>query len=301
MKQSCHILGRDVQIRGRFARIACLEGEKYTYPNNPEEFLAKMKEDGIRADIFTFLQKLPDTSRRYHYPMETDNLAVLPVTTFEHWWNDQIRYKVRNHARQAAKRGVVMREVPYGDGLVQGICRIYNETPVRQGKHFLHFGMTVERARKYAGTFLDRSIYIGAFLEDTMIGFLKLSMDESRTVACLIHILSMVQHRDKAPTNALIAEAVRACAEQGVSYLVYENFNYGRKTGDSLAQFKEVNGFSRVDVPRYYVPLTTIGRLALRFGLHHRISDRVPESVAEKFRNLRRSWYSFRFPASTES
>ena len=98
----------------------------------------------------------------------------------------------------------------------------------------------------------------------------------------------------------MIAEAVRACAERKVSYLIYENFNYGKKE-DSLSHFKEVNGFERVDTPRYYVPLTPLGRMALRFGLHHRIADRVPESVAEKLRDLRRAYYERRFRTATES
>ena len=193
-----------------------------------------------------------------------------------------------------------MREVPFGEELIKGICAVYNETPVRQGKRFPHYGMTLERARKYAGTFLDRSIYIGAFLGDSMIGFLKLVMNESRTQACLVHILSMVQHKEKAPTNALIAEAVRACAEHDVPFLVYEHFTYGKKVGDSLAHFKEVNGFKRVDVPRYYVPLTPIGQIALRLGLHHRFSDVIPEPVARRLRDLRRSWYESRSQTSPE-
>src|SRR5258708_4172787 len=277
-----------VRIHGGLVRIAQLDGEKYTFPEAPEAFIRGLKECGTRVDIFTVLQRLPDLKPRYSYKVEMDNLAVLPVSTFENWWNNQIRSYPRNRARQAGKRGVVLREVPFGEELIRGICEIYNETPVRQGKRFPHYGMTYERAREYAGTFLDRSIYVGAFVGETMIGFIKLTMDESRTQACLVHILSMVQHKEKAPTNALIAEAVRTCAEQKVSYLIYENFNYGNKA-DSLSHFKEVNGFERVDIPRYYVPLTPIGRLALRLGLHHRIVDRIPEPVAEKFRDLRRA------------
>jgi hypothetical protein len=191
-----------------------------------------------------------------------------------------------------------MREVPYGEELIRGICEIYNETPVRQGKKFPHYGMTLIRARQYAGTFLDRSIYIGAFLGDEMIGFIKLTMDESRMQADLVHILSMAKHKDKAPTNALIAEAVKACAKRNVSYLVYENFTYGNKMGDGLSHFKEVNGFQRVNTPRYYVPLTSIGRAALGLGLHHRFADRIPESIAARFRELRKLWYERRFQAS---
>src|SRR5215471_4410978 len=292
------VRGQDIKIQGRLLRIARLDGDKYTFPENPGEFLVHLRGCGSRIDIFTFLQKLPDTSPKYPYRFEMDNLAVLPVTTFDNWWNNQIRSYPRNRARQAEKHGVVMREIPYGEALIRGICGIYNETPVRQGKKFRHYGMTLIRARQYAGTFLDRSIYIGAFLGDEMIGFIKLTMDESRRQADLVHILSMAKHRDKAPTNALIAEAVKACAKRNVSYLVYENFTYGNKRGDGLSHFKEVNGFQRVNTPRYYVPLTLIGGIALHLGLHHRLADRIPESIAGRFRELRKLWYERRFQAS---
>ena len=295
------VCGKDIKIQGRLVRIARLEGEKYTFPENPEEFLSQLRDIGTAVDVFTFLQKLPDTSPKYPYPHEMDNLAVLPVTTFDNWWNSQIKSYPRNRARQAGKRGVVMRELPYDEELIRGICAIYNETPMRQGKKFPHYGMTLDRARQYAGTFLDRSVYIGAFIGEEMIGFVKLTMDESRTQADLVHILSMAKHKDKAPTNALIAESVKACAQRNVSYLVYENFTYGNKMGDSLSHFKEVNGFQRVDIPRYYIPLTPIGRIALRLGLHHRLADRIPESMAGKFRELRKIWYERRFQASTSA
>jgi hypothetical protein len=289
-----------LRITGNILRIARLEGDKYTFPEDPEAVIRYLRTLGKRVDIFTFLQKLPDTSPKYPYYYETDNLAVLRVTTFENWWNNQIRSYPRNRARQAGKRGVVMREIPFGEDLIRGICGIYNETPVRQGKKFPHYGMTLEKARKYAGTFLERSTYIGAFLGEEMIGFIKLTADQSRTQAALVHILSKIEHKDKAPTNALIAESVRMCAKLGVPYLLYEHFTYGNKVGDSLSHFKEVNGFQRMDVPRYYVPLTGLGRLALRAGLHHRITDRVPESVGAKIRELRRAWYERRFEVSEE-
>jgi hypothetical protein len=295
------VCGNDIKIQGQLVRIARLDGDKYTFPDDPEEVLEELRKCGTRVDIFTFLQKLPETTPKYSYWMEMDNLAVLPVSTFENWWDNQIRSYPRNRARQAGKRGVVLREVEYGEELIAGICGIYNETPVRQGKRFPLYGMTPERAREYAGTFLDRSIYIGAFVDETMIGFIKLVMDKSRTQACLVHILSMAQHKEKAPTNALIAEAVRSCAEHNISYLVYEHFTYGKKAGDSLSHFKEVNGFERVDVPRYYVPLTSIGKMALRLGLHHHFADRIPESVAGRFRDLRRAWYSRKYQAPTEA
>jgi len=287
-----NICGKGVQVQGRLIRIARLDGEKYNSPDDPELILDGLRKCGTRIDIFTFLQKGLETEPKYAYPMEWDNLAVLPVSTFDHWWMHQIRSFPRNRARQAEKKGVVLREVPVDDALFRGIVEIYTECPIRQGKRFPYYGMDVDGARLYASTFLDRSIYIGAFLGDSMIGFIKLVMDESRTQACLVHILSMVKHKDKAPTNALIAAAVRCCADRGIRHLVYERFAYGKKKEDSLSHFKEVNGFARVNLPRYYVPLTPLGAVALRLGLHHRLVDHLPESLTAKFRDLRRAWYS---------
>lgn len=115
-----------------------------------------------------------------------------------------------------------------------------------------------------------------------------------------MHIVAMIRHRDKAPTNALLAQAVRSCAERGIPYLVYLNFSYGKKQRDSLSDFKERNGFQRIDLPRYYVPLTCTGRIALRLGLHHRFVDYLPESVAAKLRGLRKSWYNRKLQSATK-
>jgi hypothetical protein len=103
-----------------------------------------------------------------------------------------------------------------------------------------------------------------------------------------MQIVSMVGHRDKAPTNALIAQAVRSCVERGIPYLFYSHFAYGKKQRDRLSDFKEHNGFQRVDLPRYYVPLTPIGAIALRLGLHHqRLIDHIPDSWQAKLRAIR--------------
>jgi hypothetical protein len=295
------ICGKDIRIDGRLIRIASLDGDMYTFPDDLDATLDGLRKSGTRIDLFTFMQKVPDTEPKFNYPMEWDNLAVLPVSTFENWFKRQINSFPRNRARQAEKKGVVLREVPFGDEFLKGMCQIYNEIPVRQGKRFALYGMTLDRAREYAGTFLDRSVYIGAFQGDTMIGFAKLVINESRTHACLVHILSMVQHKDKAPTNALIAAAVRSCADRGISHLVYERFSYGKKQGDTLSHFKEVNGFRRMDLPRYYIPLTWFGRIAHQLGLHHRFVDRLPESVAAKLREFRAAWHSRKFQSVTET
>lgn len=300
-KVSVQLDSRRVNIEGRVIKVARFDGDKYEFPDDPEAVLDSLRKCGERIDLFTFLQKLPDTAPRYAYQMEWDNLAVLPVSTFDHWWKHQIRFRSRNKARLAEKKGVVLREVPFDDALLRGICEIYNECPIRGGRRFPHYGMDIEGARKYAETFPERSIFIGAFLEDSMIGFIKLVTDRAGNQACAVNILSMMRHRDKAPTNALIAQAVRTCADRGISYLVYDNFDYGKKRKDSLSEFKESNGFGRVDLPRYYVSLTALGKVALRLGLHQRFIDRFPEPVIAKVRELRTAWYMHTLRTSTDA
>jgi hypothetical protein len=285
------VCGKQIRIVGRLLRMARLEADKYQFVDNPESIIEGLRKSGERIDLFTFLQRLPETTPKFAYPMEWDNLAALPISTFDHWWQHQIRSFPRNRARQAEKRGVTIREVSFSEGLVRGIWQIYNECPVRQGRRFPHYGKDIETVYKEEATFLDSSIFAGAFVGDSLIGFTKLVHDETRTQAGLMNVLSMVQHRDKAPTNALIAQAVRSCAERRISYLVYSNFSYRGKQQSSLSHFKEVNGFQRVDLPRYYVPLTQTGSVAFRLGLHHRFVDHLPECMTAKLRELREAWY----------
>ncbi len=194
-----------------------------------------------------------------------------------------------------------MREVPFDDALVKGIWEIYNECPIRQRRRFPHYGKNIETVRREEATFLDSSIFIGAFLGDKLIGFAKLVPDETGTQAGLMNIVSMIRHRDKAPQNALVAHAVRTCGNRGIPYLVYSRFDYDKRQQDGLREFKERNGFVRVDVPRYYVPLTPLGWAAFRLGFHRRLAERVPEFLSAGFRNIRAAWYSRRYRSVTEA
>ena len=62
--------------------------------------------------------------------------AVVPVTTYDHWLKEQIGFKARNKAKQAEKKGVVIREVPFSESLVKGIWEVYNECPVGKARLF---------------------------------------------------------------------------------------------------------------------------------------------------------------------
>jgi len=291
----------EIKTTGRFLRIARLDADKYQFLDDPKPILDALKKSRKRVDLFTFVQKLPDTTPKFTYPMEWDNFAAIHISTFNDWWTKQIGFKARNKAKQAEKKGVVIREVPFSEELVSGIWEIYNECPVRQGRKFPHYGKSLETVYREEATYLDSSIFIGAFWENKLIGFIKLVSNQTHTQAGLMNIVSLIQHRDKAPTNALVAQAVRACADRGITYLAYSGFSYGKKLRDSLSDFKERNGFQRIEVPRYYVPLTPLGNLALRFGLHHRLLDHLPESAAAKLREFRETYYNRKLQAATEA
>jgi hypothetical protein len=298
MSQLIQLCGREFRIKGRLIHTAMLESEKYRFLEEPADVIEALPSCGTRIDLFTFIQRLPDTMPKYDYPMEWDNLAAMPVSTFDHWWDHQIDKKTRNMARQAGKKGVVIREVPFSETLVQGIREVYNETPVRQGVPNTHFGKDFATVFREEATFLDSSIFIGAFLGEELIGFIKLLFDETRTQAGVLNIVSMIRHRDKAPTNALLAQAVRSCADRGIPYLVYSNFTVGKIERTTLSDFKERNGFRRVDVPRYYLPFTALGRLAFGLGLHRGLIDRLPGSLKSKLRVVRTAWYNRKVPSA---
>jgi hypothetical protein len=295
------VCDRDIRVEGRILRIARPHGDRYRFLDDPAPILDGLRRCDTRVDLFTFAQRLPETQPKFPYPVEWDNFAVLPVSTFENWWTNQIGFKARNKAKQAEKRGVTLRQVPFDDALVAGIREIYNECPIRQRRRFPHYGKDVETVHREEATFINCSIFIGAFIGDKLIGFAKLVPDETGTQAGLMNIVSMVKHRDKAPQNALIAHAVQTCADRGIQYLVYSKFDYGQRQRDSLRDFKERNGFKRVDTPRYCVPLTRIGRAAYRLGLHRSLVECIPGPIADKLRELRAAWYERKYHTVTEA
>ena len=239
-------------------------------------------------DIFTFAQRAPHSAPEYNYLLEMDNCAALPLTTYENWFQKQIPSTTQRSIRASEKRGIVVRVCDYNDAYVAGIKSIYDETPLRAGRRFWHFGKDIETVRRENGTYHDRSTYVAAYREGEMVGYLKLVWDKK--TAAIMQILSKVALRDCRPNNAMLAEAVRLCCARSIDYLLYERFDYGKKAGDSLTRFKQNNGFRKMEIPRYYVPMTTKGRIAVRLGLHKSLKDRLPEWAAGHLRDLRARW-----------
>ncbi|HQO64475.1 MAG TPA: GNAT family N-acetyltransferase [Syntrophorhabdus sp.] len=256
---------------------------------DPEHVIEELRKRNDRPDVFSFSQRIPDIEPKFNYHFEWENYAVLPVSTYENWFQKQISSATRRNIRASEKRGVTIQISEFDDNYIKGIMSIYNESPVRQGRKYSHYGKDFETVKKENGTYSERSTFFAAYHKNEMIGYQKIVWD--RQTAAIMQILSKMANRDSRPNNAFLSEAVRQCCNRGVKYLLYEKFTYGKKTGDSLSQFKENNGFIRMDVPRYYVPLTIRGMIAIRLKLYKNIKERLPEQIMKPLRNMRSRWY----------
>jgi hypothetical protein len=235
-----------------------------------------LREIALPADVFTFARRVETSTPKYEFPFEWDNLAVAATTSFDNWWNG-LPQESRKNIRLATKRGVIVRTVAFDDSFVRQIKGIYDETPIRQGKQFWHYHKDLESVRVMNATYLDRSHFIGAFLGDKLIGFIKyIRVDRT---AVLIQIIAMDAHRDKRPIYALLRHTMELCQQQGLSVLTYGKFNYGINQHSSLTEFKRRNGFAEMRFPRYFVPLTPKGQLAVATGLHLGIRNLVPVPI----------------------
>jgi hypothetical protein len=203
-----------------------------------------------------------------------DNVALLQITSYKEWL-EKVGKKTRNMIRKAEKSGVTVQVVEPNEKLAEGIWRIYNETPIRQGRAFSHYGQSLDSVK---GTVLHAkdSTFIGAYFGGELVGFIQLVYGDR--IAVMAQILSMQAHWDKAVNNAVMAKAVEVCADKKVPWLMYGRMG----NHPSLDTFKTSNGFNKRELTRYYVPLTKKGRLAIKLGLHRDAKDSLPTSIKDR-------------------
>lgn len=276
-------------ITGKFFRTVRVKEEWDTDIREPEDLIHELKSRRVRADLFSFVQRLPHTTPAFNYRMDLDSVAAIPIGTYEQWWTKQVNHRVRTKVRKSIKQGVTVRMVEFTDDLVRGIQEIYNETPIRQGKPFWHYGKSFDETKEINSTYLDRADFIGAYLGDELIGFIKLVYTDN--FARFMQIIVKNAHRDKAPMNALMAKSVEICAQKGIPYLRYDKLIYGSKGVDSLAEFKLNNGFQGYDLPRYYVPLSAKGKIIVRLKLYKGLKKILPRWLVRTALALRGKFY----------
>jgi hypothetical protein len=287
---SVEVQGTTVITTGRWLKVAAVRHEELVDGDtvgDPEAFVADLRKSGLKAHLFTFGQRLPNIEPKYSYWKEWENAAAIPITNFSHWWKECTEYSTRKAVNRAKKLGVSVRVVEFDDDFVEATRPIYNEVPVRQGKAFWHYGKDTQRLKRDLATYLERSIFVGAYYQDELIGFMKITWVGS--TGTITQILSMKKHFEKRPNNALIAKAMEICEAGGKSHFIYGSFVYN-DPDSSLTEFKRRNGFESFPLPRYYVPLTFRGKIALRLGLHRGIAANTPKPMLKLLLNARKSW-----------
>jgi len=279
-----------VVISGKFLKTASIKNEFFETEEvtDPLSIINVLKKSKPRTDIFTFSQKIPNSEPKFGYYYELDNVAAIPISSFDDWWNNQISSDKRKMIKRAYKRGVEVKLTPFDDNLVKGIMEIYNETPIRQGKRFWHYGKDFETVKKETATDSDRSEFIGAYDKNALIGFIKIVYCGKSGNMNLI--LAKIKDRDKFPIYALIAKAVEVCAQKGMSFLTYGKFVYGKKGEDTLTDFKRRLRFEKIDIPEYFIPLTSKGNIAIRLGFHHYPNNLLPEWLLKNIIKFRSRW-----------
>ena len=298
--KSALIEGRPTQVRcveigsqvfgigGSMLRTAGLDDDWYDDVRDPVAVIGALKaRRDLRVDLFTFWQRPPDVEPRYEYYHELEDVAILPITTYDDWLRKRINAKTRNMVRKGEKRGVTVELTEYDDDFVRGMTNIFNETPYRQGRRFWHYGKDFETVRHQFSAFIHRETMIRADLDGELIGLVMLG--NAGRFALVQQVLSSLAHRDKAVNNALIAKTIEFCAQRG-----FENLCYYYWGDDSLTTFKRNCGFECISVPRYYVPLTMKGKLALRVGAHRGLVNMIPPHHRQTLKQYRGRLYALR-------
>jgi hypothetical protein len=288
--------GKAVIAKGKWIRIAEVHDEQWleTELEDPQGCIEKLKEresHGLRADIFTFSQKPSSNIPKYPYPMEADSIAAIRLGSFKDWW-EKLPQETRKNVRRAQKRGVVVELRKFDADLIKGISDVNNDSPMRQREPNIYYGRSLDQVRKDYSAFIDRSDFICAYVENEMIGFLKLVYRGE--VGSILNFTPKGSHSDKRPGNALIAKAVELCEAKGISYLTYGKYNYGNKGDSPLREFKTRNGFEEILVPRFYVPLTQWGRVCLALKLHRGLLGILPHRLINAAIRGREKWYDFK-------
>lgn len=276
----------EISVSGKFFRIAKLRHEWFEFLDEPVALAEKIKKTAV-ADLFTFVQEIHVPHQELAFHHETASASVLTIKSFDDWWKG-LHFKARNKARKAQKTGVEIREVKLDDAFVKGVEKIYNESPLRQGRRFTHYGKDVATIKNDLSSFPEKSSFTGAYFNDELIGFMKLF--EGNGILRFIHIIATLAHRDKCVMDALIAHAVKMCGEKSISYL-----HYGDWASRGLGTFRLKYDFQRYDCPRYFIPLTARGKFMLNFKLHRPLRERLPKPWADRLITLRNHWNSLRY------
>ena len=141
------VADKEITITGRLIKTAELKEEWDEDLEDPETFIKILKNSEVKADIFTFMQRLPESKPKYKYHMEWDSIAAIPITSYENWLKKQIVQNSRKKIGLAQRKGVIIKLIDFNHELVKGILDIYHETPIMQGKPNRQYHTDFETAK----------------------------------------------------------------------------------------------------------------------------------------------------------
>ena len=283
--RSISINGLILIVRGRFLRIMGLKEEEFQDLTEPVKVIEILRGLKKKPDLFTFKQRFPDVSSHYDFHTEYESIAVLNTSSYKDWAENRINQNTKRAIEKAKKKGIQVKVAKFDRSFIEGMIEIFNESPIRQNKPFWHYGKDYATIEREFSKYLFREEIIGAYWEGQLIGFIFLS--NAGNYAIPTQILSKMAHRDKGVMNILVAKAVEMCEEKKIPFIVYGDW---QESG--LTEFKRRNGFEKVDIPRYYVPLTLKGKAAILIGLHRGWAGLLPKRLKQVLLNMRSVWYA---------
>ena len=168
------IFNLETLIKGKPAQVACVEigGQTFTVTKGPlnvvqlqDEWYEDVRDPEFvidilatprfQARIFTFWQRCRILQVQYRYYMEWESIAALPVqvTTI----GSTTRSLRASEARFVRRRRKELEcAKPLTMTIVGGMTAIFNETPVRQGKKFWHYGKDFETVKHQFSRYILR-------------------------------------------------------------------------------------------------------------------------------------------------
>jgi hypothetical protein len=288
LRDAVRVGSRTFLISKGFIKTATLKNEWQEDVDNPPEIIRSLKSVPTKIDMLRFWQRIPESTAKFNYYKEWRDIAAIPIADYKRWFEKQISPKARNKIRKALKSGLRIEQIELNDDFIRGVMGVYNQSPVRRGKPFWHYGKDFATVKKELSVDLENSIFVAAYYKEELIGFIKFFVTDRYAMTLLI--LDKHAHRDKAPMNAMIAKVVEICAERQIPYFTYTIWRRG-----DHGHFQKSNGFEKIPVPEYFVPLSFVGRLALAVGLHKGLKGALPEPMIVWLLELRSAWYDFKY------
>ena len=112
VKVNCSLIdGRTVVVRGDWLKRTFVQDELFIEGDvvrDPGLFVSILKERKL-GDIFTFAEKPIKNDISYPYHYEWDNAAIIPVSSYAKWLEEDVESDVRKAVKRSKKRGVSVR------------------------------------------------------------------------------------------------------------------------------------------------------------------------------------------------